>query len=63
MNYVKIGKGNESDNIYALSDEVESDKEDDINNLASNSNIEFVLEKNLENNKVLEQWCWVMLKE
>lgn len=57
MNYVKIGKGNESDNIYALSDEVESDKEDDINNLASNSNIEFVLEKNLENNKVLEQWC------
>ena len=57
MNYVKISKGNESDNIYALSDEVQSDKEDDINNLASNSNIEFVLEKNLENNKVLEQWC------
>ena len=40
MNYVKIGKGNESDNIYALSDEVESDKEDDINNFNDINNSE-----------------------
>ena len=49
-NYVKIGRGNKSDKIYALSDKVESDEEDDIDNLTSNSNIEFVLEKNLGKN-------------
>lgn len=43
--YVKICRGNESNKIYALSDEVESDKEDDIGNLPSNSDIEFLFRK------------------
>ena len=39
----------ESDEIFALSNELNSDLEDDIDNLMNDSNAEFLLEEILEN--------------
>ena len=47
--YVKIDKETESDEILALLDEVNSDLEDDIDNLMNKSDTEFVLVESLEN--------------
>lgn len=55
--YVKLYRDTKSSNIYALSAEVESHEEVDIDveNLLNSPGTEFVLEKNLENDIVPEE--------
>ena len=50
-----IDRDTESNKIHALLDEVESREEDDIDHLLSNLDAEFVLEKDLENDIVLDE--------
>ena len=52
--YVKIYRETGSDKIFALLDEVDSDLEDDIDNLMNNSDSEFV--GNLNSGKSLENY-------
>ena len=47
--YVKIDRETGSDKIFALLDQVESDLEDDTDNLMNNSDTNFTLEEILEN--------------
>ena len=47
--YVKIDRETGSDEIFALLDQVESDLEDDTDNLMNNSDTNFTLEEILEN--------------
>ena len=55
--YVKLYRDTKSSNIYALSAEVESHEEVDVDveNLLNSPGTEFVLEKNLENDIVPEE--------
>ena len=46
---IKIDRETESDAIFALLDEANSDLEDDIDNLMNDWDTEFVLEESLEN--------------
>ena len=43
--YVKVYRETGSDDIFALLDKVNSDLEDDIDNLMNNSNAKFLLEE------------------
>ena len=47
--YVKVYRETGSDDIFALLDKVNSDLEDDIDNLMNNSDTKFLLEEILEN--------------
>ena len=47
--YVKVYRETGSDDIFALLDKVNSDLEDDIDNLMNNSDAKFLLEEILEN--------------
>ena len=48
--YVKIDREAGSDEVFPMLDEVNSDLEDDIDNLVNNSSTKFVLEESLEMN-------------
>ena len=47
--YVRIDRNTRSEEIFALLDEVNSDQEEDIENLTNDSDTEFVVEENLDN--------------
>ena len=47
--YVKRDRNTRSKEIFALLDEVNSDQEEDIKNLISDSDNEFIVDENLEN--------------
>ena len=47
--YVRIDRNTRSEEIFALLDEVNSDQEEDIENLMNNSDTEFIVDENLDN--------------
>ena len=47
--YARIDRNTRSEKIFALLDEVNSDQEDDIDNLMSDSETEFTVDENLDN--------------
>ena len=61
--YVKIYRDTDSNNIYALVDEVESHEENDIDNLLNNPDTESVLGKYSENDIPDEQSNNVLIPE
>ena len=47
--YVRIDRNTRSEEIFALLDEVNSDHEEDIENLMNDSDTEFIVDENLDN--------------
>ena len=47
--YVRIDRNTRSKEIFALLDEVNSDQEEDIENLINDSDTEFIIDENLDN--------------
>ena len=47
--YVRINRNTRREEIFALLDEVNSDHEEDIENLMNDSDTEFIVDKNLDN--------------
>ena len=47
--YVRIDRNTRSEEIFALLDEVNSDQEEDIDNLMNDSDTEFIVDENLDN--------------
>ena len=47
--YVRINRNTRSEEIFALLDEVNSDHEEDIENLMNDSDTEFIVDENLDN--------------
>ena len=47
--YARIDRNTRSEEIFALLDEVNSDQEEDIDNLMNNSDTEFIVDENLDN--------------
>ena len=47
--YVRIDRNTRSEEIFALLDEVNSDQEEDIDNLMNDSDTEFIVNENLDN--------------
>ena len=48
--YVRTDRNTRSEEIFPLLDEVNSDQEEDIENLMNNSDTEFIVDENLDNN-------------
>ena len=47
--YARIDRNTRSEEIFALLDEVNSDQEEDIENLMNDSDTEFIVDENLDN--------------
>ena len=47
--YIRINRNTRSEEIFALLDEVNSDQEEDIDNLMNDLDIKFILDENLDN--------------
>ena len=47
--YVRIDRNTKSEDIFALLDKVNSDQEEDIENLINDSDTEFIIDENLDN--------------
>ena len=47
--YARIDRNTRSEEIFALLDEVNSDHEEDIENLMNDSDTEFIVDENLDN--------------